>query len=184
MLWVFRQHKKLARILIFDFGAPGVPPKGAPKIEVHGTYPYMVSSKHPGTPTPTILCPLQKINSCFETSQMAPAWRCPTLDVISVDRECPATFSLESNFHVGLVILPTGKLFKLRRVVNHKSHGCWKWLTANETWHVEYEFMMTISNLQGHFIGHKLLRMQCSFCLFAATWSYDDYLGCHSSSYA
>jgi len=34
-----------------------VPPKGAPKIEVHGTYPCMVSSKHPGTPTPTIFVP-------------------------------------------------------------------------------------------------------------------------------
>jgi len=47
---------KLARILIFDFGAPGVPPKGAPKIEVHGTYPYMVSSKHPGTTHPNNFC--------------------------------------------------------------------------------------------------------------------------------
>jgi len=40
----------------FDFrfwGARGAP-KGAPKIEVHGTYPCMVSSKHPGTPTRTI----------------------------------------------------------------------------------------------------------------------------------
>jgi len=58
--------------LIFDFGALGVPPKGAPKIEVYGTYPCMVSSKHPGTPTPTIFVPLQKINSCFGTYQMAP----------------------------------------------------------------------------------------------------------------
>ena len=43
----------------FDFrfwGASGAP-KGAPKIEVHGTYPCMVSSKHPGTPTPTIFVP-------------------------------------------------------------------------------------------------------------------------------
>ena len=53
--------------MIFVFGAP---PKGAPKIEVRGTYPCMVSSKHPGTPTSTIFVPLQKINSCFGTSQM------------------------------------------------------------------------------------------------------------------
>jgi len=61
-----------ARILIFVLGAPEVPPKGVPKIEVHGTYPCMVSSKHSGTHTQTILCPLQKINSCFGRSQMAP----------------------------------------------------------------------------------------------------------------
>ena len=44
----------------FDFsilGHQGCPPKGAPKIEVHGTYPCMVSSKHPGTPTPTVFVP-------------------------------------------------------------------------------------------------------------------------------
>jgi len=43
----------------FDFrfwGARGAP-KGPPKIEVHGTYPCMVSSKHPGNPTPTIFVP-------------------------------------------------------------------------------------------------------------------------------
>ena len=34
--------------MIFDFGAPGMPSKGAPKIEVHGTYPCMVSNKHTG----------------------------------------------------------------------------------------------------------------------------------------
>ena len=54
----FLGNTKWARIcLIFDFGAPGVPPKVAPKIEVHGTYPCKVSSKHPGTPTPTIFVP-------------------------------------------------------------------------------------------------------------------------------
>jgi len=72
VLWVFRQHNKMSPNFDFRFwGARGAP-KGAPKIEVHGTYPYMVSSKHPGTPTPTIFVPLQKINSCFGTSQMAP----------------------------------------------------------------------------------------------------------------
>ena len=43
----------------FDFrfwGARGAP-KGALKIEVHGTYPCMVSSKHSGTHTPTIFVP-------------------------------------------------------------------------------------------------------------------------------
>ena len=54
---------KWARILIFDFGAPGVPPKGAPKIEVYET---------PRTPPQQFLCPFQKINSCFGTFQMAP----------------------------------------------------------------------------------------------------------------
>ena len=38
----------------------------------------MVSSKHPGIPPPQqFLCPLQKINSCFGTSGMAPGlWVC------------------------------------------------------------------------------------------------------------
>ena len=43
----------------FDFrfwGARGAPQR-APKIEVHGTYPCMVSSEHPGTPTATIFVP-------------------------------------------------------------------------------------------------------------------------------
>jgi len=50
------------RSLNFDFrfrGArgAGAPPEGVPKIEVHGTCPYMVSSKHSGTPTQTIFVP-------------------------------------------------------------------------------------------------------------------------------
>ena len=38
------------------WGARGAA-KGARKIEVRGTYPCMVSSKNPGTPTPTIFVP-------------------------------------------------------------------------------------------------------------------------------
>ena len=65
---------KWAQLLIFDFGAPGVPPKGRRKLKFMEPISirvwYQVNT--PGTTPQQFLCPLQKINSCFGTSQTAP----------------------------------------------------------------------------------------------------------------
>ena len=67
----------------FDFrfrGArgAGAPPKKVPKIEVHGTYPYMVSSKHSGTPHPNNFCaPSRKSTHALEGLRWPLSWaRC------------------------------------------------------------------------------------------------------------
>ena len=107
---------KWAQILIFDFGAPGVPPKGAPKIEVHGTYLCMVSSKHPGSPLPQqFLCPLQKISSCFGTSQMAPGmmlWSTARVGVVTLSAWPRSSIDGSSSIGVSLTMHTRCKLYR------------------------------------------------------------------------
>ena len=58
--------------MICDFGAPGAPPKGPGKLKFVEPISVWYQVKTPGPPPQQFLCPLQKINSCFGTSQMAP----------------------------------------------------------------------------------------------------------------
>jgi len=112
-----------ARILIFVFGAPGVPPQRGP--ENWSSWNCMVSSKHPGLPHPNNFCASSRKSTQHALERVRWPWsrrdtRCRRLIFFRrrkfhSDRLSPQCCLVYSKFKPQMWELPTGYIWKSER---------------------------------------------------------------------